>query len=85
LQIMREKALEITPKRVISHKNIINNSRKRWCNMDVSDTNMTSVTVPQIYGTIIIFWQLCYKHAYYYDRDSINHLLSAWSSMILSK
>jgi hypothetical protein len=29
LQIMREKALEITPKRVISHKNIINNSRKR--------------------------------------------------------
>jgi hypothetical protein len=47
LQIMREKALELLPKSIIMHENIINNSRKTWCKMDVSAPPSLDLACPQ--------------------------------------
>ena len=39
LAYYERKGIRITPKSIITHKNIINNSRKTWCKMSVSGSD----------------------------------------------
>ena len=41
------KGIRITPKSIIMDKNIINNSKKTWCKMDVSTPPSLDLACPQ--------------------------------------